>query len=120
MDNCENRVDDLDEIKTAVVRISLVLEQQQKDAVKRDEILEKHIDAINTISNDVKETKRVVSDLECTVANIQTKFQESESKNIITIDTREVNKKAYSKFILPAGVILAALSSVVALIKAFF
>jgi hypothetical protein len=111
------KLNSLNLIEQAVSRISFVLEQIQKDASKRDEFIEKQNKLLLQVYEDSQDTKDSVEELEGKVDDLISKVNESECKNIIKIDTRDIIKNIFKKFILPIGALAAIAVEVLRLLK---
>jgi hypothetical protein len=111
------KLNSLNLIEQAVSRISFVLEQIQKDASKRDEFIEKQNKLLLQVYEDSQDTKDSVKELEGKVDDLISKVNESECKNIIKIDTRDIIKNIFKKFILPIGALAAIAVEVLRLLK---
>jgi hypothetical protein len=113
----EKKIDKLDEIREAVIGIKAFLEFSKDDAHKRDELLAQQSEVLNQISTKLTSVSGKVDDLDTQVSDLKEKYECSEDKSTIKIDTRDVIKSIFKKFILPAGAFVGVAYGLLKLFK---
>lgn len=125
----EGKVNDMDDMKTAITTLVTIQQEREKRDVIRDEENKKQSEALidlkgtlvrindnlDSLNSEAKETKDQVKETNIRIDKLENKFYSSEDKS--KIDTRDIIKTAFLKWVFPTGIIIAIVGGILKIFK---
>lgn len=115
IDSLEKKIDDMDDMKTAITTLVTIQQEREKRDIIQDEENKKQSEALidlkgtlirindnlDALNNEAKETKEEVKETNKRIDKLEDKYSKSEEKS--KIDIRDILKSFFLKILFPTG-----------------